>query len=271
MTIRELLNLTQKTLKTTSSSPSLDAEILLEFVLKKPKEYIYINPDKHLGLNQQRKFLALIKKRCAFWPVAYLTSSKSFMGLNFYITKDVLIPRPVTEELVEMVLEYMKGKDKMSVLDLGTGSGCIIISLAKTTPGRYFASDISQSALKIAKKNARLHKAKMVFKQGNLLKPWKHTHFDIIIANLPYLAKETDISTKHEPKLALIAKKKGLALYEELFKQIPPSSPAIFLEIGDDQGKSITKLATKYLPQYYIEIKKDLTKHTRFAILKTRH
>lgn len=273
MTIRESLNQAISLLsKSRSTSPVLDAEVLLLHVLNKPKEYIFLNPDKALTASQQAKFSSLVKQRRMLWPVAYITGTKSFMGRDFHVNQDVLIPRPVTEELVEMVLQKMNGKN-LSVLDIGTGSGCIIVSLAKSTKGKFFASDISAEALKVARKNAKIHKAKITFKEGSLLNPWRKQHLDIIVTNLPYLAKETDPSTKFEPKLALVAKKKGLALYEELFQQIPTSAPDIFLEIGHDQGKSITALAKKYLPSYGIKILKDFTGRTRFAILqqKTRH
>lgn len=273
MTIRESLSQAIPLLsKSKSTSPALDAEVLLSHVLKKPKEYTYINPDKSLTAQQKTKLFTLVKKRTQLWPVAYLTGHKSFMGLDFQVNEDVLIPRPVTEELVEMVLERMKGKE-LSVLDIGTGSGCIIVSLAKNVKGKFFASDVSAKALKIARKNAKTHKAKITFKQGSLLEPWRKQPLDIIVANLPYLAKETDPSTKFEPKLALVAKKKGLALYEELFQQVPTSAPDIFLEIGHDQGRSIAALAKEHLPSYQVTILKDFTKRTRFAILqqKTRH
>ncbi|HTL39694.1 MAG TPA: hypothetical protein VL306_02690, partial [Methylomirabilota bacterium] len=113
----------------------------------------------------------------------------------------------------------------------------------------------------------------VTFKQGSLLKPWKNKHFDIIVANLPYLAQQTDPSTKFEPKPALIAKNKGLALYQELFQKLsylpsPPSS--IFLELGHDQAKPIKKLAANFLPAYEIKISKDLAGRTRYAYLAKR-
>jgi release factor glutamine methyltransferase len=147
MTIREALNQAQTKLKNTSTSPILDAEVLLCFVLKKPKEFLFINFDKNLTSTQALKYKKLITKRINGWPVAYLTNHKSFYGLDFYVDKNVLIPRPVTEELVDMVLEFNKNHPKLSVLDIGTGSGCIAVSIAKNINGRVFASDISSMAL----------------------------------------------------------------------------------------------------------------------------
>src|SRR6185369_2423606 len=115
----------------------------------------------------------------------------------------------------------------------------------------YLASDISPKAIMVAKKNAKLHKVKISFGDGNLLEPWGGQNFDIIVANLPYLAKLVDHSTKFEPIGALVAAKKGLKLYEELFKQIAArkNKPRfIFLEIGRDQGRPIKKLTKKLMP-----------------------
>ncbi len=269
MTIRETLNQATKELKTKSTSPNLDAEVLLAFVLNKPKEYLLINPSQKLLRNQLRNYNQLIQKRILEWPVAYLIGHKEFFGLDFIVTKDVLIPRPETEGLVELILSQAHGK-KLSILDIGTGSGNIIITLAKKISGQFFASDISHQALAVAKRNAKNHNVKITFKQGSLLQPWKKQNFDIIVANLPYLPRETDSSTKFEPKRALIAKNHGLALYEELFKQTAtltslPSS--LLLEIGHNQRVEIKKLAKRYLPAYETKNSKDLTGRIRIAVV----
>ncbi len=287
MTIHQAFSLGVKKIEPTSTSPFLDAEVLLSHVLKKPKEFLFINPTVPISPTAQKKFFSLIKKRAANWPVAYLTNHKGFFGLDFYVDKNVLIPRPVTEDLVELVLEKIKERralgaerSALSILDIGTGSGCIIISLAKTlsslAPRRsalFFASDISKAALAVAKKNNRTHKTKVQFKQGSLLEPWKTRSFNIIIANLPYLPKKTDPSIKHEPTQALIAKDSGFALIEKLFCQVSSLSSQphqIFLEIGHDQGPKVTKAAKSILPNYYLKILKDLPGKTRYAVLNKK-
>ncbi len=288
MIARELINQAANKLKNKSTSPSLDAEVLLAFVWKKSKEYLAANFTESVPKRIEKQFQSLIAKRAKSWPVAYLVGEKYFYGLKFRVNQNVLIPRPVTEELVEMALEKLKILNyKLKILDIGTGSGCIIISVAKALEKRtaelvsaselndseinsgfrYFASDISTKALAIAKQNARFHKAKITFKQGSLLEPWKDQQFNIIIANLPYLPKRTDASTKFEPTQALVAKKQGLALIEKLFKQ-SREPRLIFLEIGHDQGSAIKKLAAKLLPAYKVQIIRDFTKQTRFAILE---
>src|SRR3989344_361991 len=295
MTIHQLLNIGTSKLKSKSTSPALDAEVLLSYVLKKSKEYLYINPKKYLVHTQVRTYLKLINKRVQGWPVADLTNQKEFYGLKFYVDKNVLIPRPETEGLVEHVLEHIKNMSGLKILDIGTGSGNIIISIArrnvpKNVPtkqsiirsprpdksglamgNKFFASDVSSKTLIVAKKNTKRHKVKITFKQGDLLNPWKNKHFDIIVANLPYLAQETDHSTKFEPQNALIAEKKGLALYEKLFRQLSsplyPHPSTLFLEIGYKQAQQIKKLAKKFLPASETKIYKDLSDRDRYAII----
>jgi release factor glutamine methyltransferase len=268
MTISELIKFAIKKLGT---SNALDAEVLLSHVLDKPKEYLVTNPEKEIKPKAEQKFKTFLARRTSGWPVAYLTKTKEFHKLKLHVDKNVLIPRPETEELVEIVLEKIKDKRNLSILDIGTGSGNIIISIAKKTKANiFYASDVSKKALIVARKNAKTHNAKITFKQGSLLKPWGKKHFDIIVANLPYLEKETDSSTRFEPKTALIAANKGLKLYEELFKQARHRSPVtccLFLEIGHDQGLAIKKLAAKLLPAFKVQVYKDLSLKDRFARL----
>ncbi|MBX4187141.1 MAG: peptide chain release factor N(5)-glutamine methyltransferase [Candidatus Doudnabacteria bacterium] len=276
MTIHDLINLGIKKLSTISTSPALDSEVLLSHVLDKTKEYLLTNPNKMVDPKLEKKFLTLLSRRLLGWPVAYMAKSKEFYKHKFYVDKRVLIPRPETEGLIELVLKYVKNKPQR-ILDIGTGSGNIIISLAKALGKRfnYFASDISPKAIAVAKKNAKLHQVKIKFADGNLLEPWGKQKFDVIVANLPYLAKLVDQSTKFEPIGALVAAKRGLKLYEELFKQISfrqLSPSAIFLEIGRDQGLAIKKLAQKILPAYEAKVYKDLSGRNRYCqlIKKTR-
>jgi release factor glutamine methyltransferase len=297
MTIHNLINLGIKKL-VTSPSAALDAEVLLSFFLGKSKEFLLINPHKRVDPKIEKKFLTAINRRLLGWPVAYLIKEKEFYKHKFYVDKHVLIPRPETEGLVELVIKHIKSiksNKLLNILDIGTGSGNIIVTLAKqirtlnpVPHTLFFASDISPKAIAVAKKNAKFSKVKIKFADGNLLEPWGDQKFDVIVANLPYLAKLVDPSTRHEPIGALVAAKKGLKLYEELFKQIRSrfvtpaktgiqntGSPiksvmtpsAIFVEIGRDQGRAITKLAKKLLPTYRTKIHKDLFGRTRYAVI----
>lgn len=293
MTIKEALKLHE------------DAPILLSFVLKKDKVFLFACPEKKLRIRKLRSLRILLKKRSLGWPVAYLTGHKEFYGLDFLVTPDVLIPRPETESLVDLVCAIFVRSQKSSakILDIGTGSGCIIIALGNRlgdpksipdqSPGqgsglRFFASDISKAALRVAQKNAKRHKVKITFKQGSLLLPWKNQRFDVIIANLPYgwraWKNNTSAETKglkFEPQNALFAKKQGLELIEKLFAQLShlrgvrssdrttkQSYPkTVFVEFDPRQTLQIKKLAAKLLPEYKLNLFMDLAGKRRFASL----
>jgi release factor glutamine methyltransferase len=274
MTIAEILKSASKKLKST-----LDAEVLLCHVLDKPKEYIYSNPEKQIQSIQEKKYSQLVSRRQLGWPAAYLTGKKEFFGRQFKINRHVLVPRPETETLVEFVLEEIKSKHVLKILDIGTGSGNIIISLAKHLGSRhlYFASDVSKKSLAVAKKNAAIHKTHITFRTGNLLTPWKDQKFDIIIANLPYGWKQWKNNTsaetvglKFEPKKALFTKNHGLFLIDKFLKQVNRNRPPlIFLEFDPRQTSSLKKIIMKYFPESEIEIFRDLAGKNRVAQIKT--
>ncbi|PIR96763.1 MAG: peptide chain release factor N(5)-glutamine methyltransferase [Candidatus Doudnabacteria bacterium CG10_big_fil_rev_8_21_14_0_10_41_10] len=217
MTIQKVLTWATEILKKTSTSPSLDAEVLLYYTLKKPKEFILTNQSKKLTSKQLNKFKNLIEKRSIGIPVAYLTGHKEFYGLDFMVNKQVLIPRPETEELVQLTLNRIMNYELgiRNVVDIGTGSGNIITSIAvflglprggeiipnpnKLLPastrrlrqgGRryaprndisFYGTDLSKKALQIARKNARRHGVKIKFLKGNLLDP---------LFNLPFIREK---------------------------------------------------------------------------------
>jgi len=270
MTIKHSLDLAIKKLKLKKNkTAALDAEVLLAFILKKPKEFLYTWPDKKLTADQTKKFQALISRRTGGEPVAYLIKNQEFYSLDFYVDKRVLIPRPETELLIEEVMEYVMNQ-KLKIADIGTGSGCIAVALAKNLPAaKIIATDISKKALAVAKKNAGKHKAKIDFFYGNLLQPLinKKNKIDIIVANLPYLKKPLPF----EPKTAFVGGKDGLEIYEKLIQQIANyklRSKLILLEIDPRQIIKIKKIISKYLPQAKIEIKKDLAKLARTVVIK---
>ncbi|HTL39584.1 MAG TPA: HemK/PrmC family methyltransferase, partial [Methylomirabilota bacterium] len=159
MTIQQLLNLaTQKLSQSKSTSPLLDAEVLLSHLLDQPKEYLFTHADQILSPKLEREFKIRLNRRIKGWPVAYINNKKEFFGLSLFVNKNVLIPRPETEGLVELVLDKAKSQKNIKILDIGTGSGAIIISLAKIlgiSGNKFFASDISKKALAVAQKNAK--------------------------------------------------------------------------------------------------------------------
>lgn len=274
----------------------LDAELIIAQVLKKPREFVLAHPEKTLDKIQIKKYKHLIKKRKKNIPLAYLLGKKEFFGLNFEVNKNVLIPRPDTELIVEKVLQEIKKSknQKIILIDIGTGSGCIPISIIKTwhnsSPYKgeagggfaVYATDISKPALSIAKKNAKKHNVKINFLHGNLLSPippflkgGKGDFGQIIItANLPYLTPaqvKQEKSIQHEPRLALVAGPDGLRYYRELLKQIRlltidyRLSTIVYLEIDPSQTKIIKLLIKKHLPALAMS---DSRRETKIIIHK---
>lgn len=262
-----------KSLKFTLKLPSLDREVLLAYTLKKDRAYLFSHPEKRLTKIQERKFKSFIKRRLKHEPVAYLTGHKEFYGLDFEVDKSVLIPRPETELLVDTSRQIANGKSQIVFIDVGTGSGCIAISLAKCLPqSKIYATDISSAALKIAQKNARRHQIsrRIIFLPGNLLNPLLGLSLAIgdrplaIIANLPYLTTKQwqglppDIK-KYEPREALDGGKDGLKYYRQLIKQIKIlttyySLPiTVIIETNPGQIKKIKRVVNKYLPKSKIK------------------
>jgi release factor glutamine methyltransferase len=285
-----------KALLQSSQLDQLDAELILAFLLSKSRENIIANLEQELGKKIVRNFYSLEKKRLKNYPLAYLTGLKEFYGLTFIINKSVLVPRPETEILIDYLLDNIINKNKdlaFNFLDIGTGSGAIILTLANEIKknnetlfksSSFFASDISNKALKIAKKNAdKLElKDKLIFKKSNLIKSipddylkQKNRHL-IITANLPYLNSQelkSEKSISREPKLALFGGKDGLEYYNELFimmKSKMLSNFTLICEINPHQTELIIKMAKQYFNDeiYKKSIVKDLSQRNRFFVLR---
>lgn len=280
MTVRQALIWASKILKTGKiKTASLDAEVLLSFTINKPKEFAYTHPEKKLTKKQLINFKNLINQRLAGKPVAYLRNAKEFYDRDFYVDNNVLIPRPETEILVDETLIKAKKYKPQTIADIGTGSGCVAITLAKKLPkAKIYAVDISQKALDIAKKNAKKHKVKINFFQGDLINPLNNKKVDIMVANLPYGWKQwnninsaANSSLKFEPPISLFTKEKGLYLYRRLFEQINKrrQKPSLILcEFDPRQKNDLQKIIKKYLPNSKLEIKKDLARLNRIFIIK---
>ncbi|HNV96808.1 MAG TPA: peptide chain release factor N(5)-glutamine methyltransferase [bacterium] len=257
----------------------LDSEILLGFVLKKSREWILANPDFILHKKAEKKFFRLIIKRVKNYPVAYILGYKYFYGLKFKVNKSVLIPRPETEILVDGTFEVVNLRGgqpaRLTILDIGTGSGCIAITLAKKIKNvKIIACDISQKALRIAKKNAKINKVNNIeFIKSDLLKNIKNKKIDIIVANLPYVKKDyTNDSIKYEPRSALYSySKDGLSYYKKLLHQIKKfefNPKYIFFEIDPEQRPILETFVKQIFKKTIIEIKKDLNSLGRVFIIK---
>ena len=205
-------------------------------------------------------------------PVQYIVGDVDFYGNTIKVDKRVLIPRFETEGLVEIALSYLKDGD--SIIDLGTGSGCIAITLKKKLPNSSIdAVDISSDALTLAKENAKLNNVNINFYNGNML--CTNKKYDCIISNPPYIAYDEevmDIVKNNEPNNALYADNNGLYFYEEILKKAKDylnDKYYIFFEMGYNQGQSIKEIALKYL-NCNVEIRKDLQGFDRYVIITNK-
>ncbi len=266
LTLRNTLKeAAQKLLSAKIESAWLDAELILAFVLKKTRSQILSHDEIILSKIQFKKFNLLIKQRLNFVPIAYILGYKEFYGLKFKVTKDTLVPRPESELMVEEALKYID--TKTFVIDIGTGSGCLLSSVLKHCKAKGLAIDISKKALAVARLNAKSHKLskRIIFKQNNLLSNIKVPKSNLVIlANLPYLngkeMKEKTISK--EPKTALYAGADGLLYYKKLEQQLKHySNYTLLCEINPGQKNGFRKLFPK------AEFKKDLSGKIRLAIV----
>ena len=239
--------------------------ILLEDVLHFSVSDLYIRPESPVPEDLLEKFQACVKRLAGAEPLAYILGSCEFMGLPFQVSPAVLVPRPDTECLVEWILEDWKGKNA-SFADLGTGSGCIPVSLLHHAPTLLgSACDISPEALEVARGNAQLNQIQnLVFYQGDLLEAFpKESRFDFIVSNPPYITEEAmqslPANVKREPFIALYGGTDGLDFYRRIVERaktyLVPGG-LLYFEIGYDQGKRVPELlaAAGYS---HIQVRKD--------------
>jgi release factor glutamine methyltransferase len=290
-----------------SSLDSLDLDLIIAFVTKKSREFILAHPDFILTKNQEIKIEEFIARRINHKPLAYILGEKEFFGYTFKVTPATLIPRPETEQLVENVLQYLSSKnstDNLVILDIGTGSGNIIISLAKKIFPVWTSSipikkskslflygiDNSIEALAVAKHNAQKNNVikKIKFLQSDLLNyfllhpkkiiPLQQYQW-IVVANLPYLSQKIYSATslnvkKFEPRTALYAPQDGLYYYYQLLQQLQQlkkdyalSTISCYLEISPEQKTKIQLFLKKHLPSCTPKFQKDLAGKWRLVFL----
>jgi len=264
------------------SSPHLNAELLIAHVLECSRLDLYLKYDKPLTDNERDTIKQLIKKRITHYPLQYILGEVEFYGNKFAVEEGVLIPRPETEILIDSVLTYIheNPREEWKLLDIGTGSGNIPVSLSiilenENTKVSITAIDISENSLIVAKNNAAINNLdNITFVQSDLFEKIKDT-FDCVISNPPYISENefhklpAEIK-EYEPKEALLAKNNGLEFYERILQkanEFLTSDGVIFFEIGYTQKKGVTELAEQYTFKI-IDSKKDYNDFDRVLILK---
>ncbi len=256
-------------------SAQLDTEILMAKVLGTNREYIILNDNKVLEKKNLEYFKKLVQERATRKPIAYLLKKKFFWNSEFYVNKNTLIPRPDTELIIEKVLKITKNKNKLNLLDIGVGSGCILLSILKERKNFYGTGiDISKNSLEICKINAKklLVDGRVKFFKSDVDK-FDQGKYDLIVSNPPYIKRcdlkylESDV-IKFEPKLALDGGLDGLSVIRKVIKkssELLKKNGKFILEIGFDQKNKVVKLLNN--KGFYINSTiKDLAKKDRCII-----
>lgn len=261
-------------------SPKLKARLLMQYVLNQTRQYVIVNDMEELELKKEKEYFLNIKKLRQGIPLEHITHQKEFMKLNFFVDENVLIPRQDTEILVEEVINIAKKTNSKKILDLCTGSGAIAVSLAKYLPdAKITALDISNDALKIAKKNARSNNVEeqITFINSDMFTNLNEEKFDIIVSNPPYIKTDIieslDEEVKKEPYIALDGGQDGLYFYRKIIKQgyeFLKYKGYICLEIGFDQKIDVIELIENEEKYENTYSKKDLYDNYRVIITRLK-
>jgi len=276
MTLAQALQQSARTFRLHGIEDShIEARMLLGHILKLSPAQLYTQPERALSQKQANSLQQLIERRLRREPTAYIIKHREFYGIDFYVDSRVLIPRPETELLVEEAIEFANSRPNLSssekpllIADAGVGCGAIAISLALNLPrSKIYATDISPSALEVARLNCEYHNAtgQIVLLQGNLLEPVPEP-VDLIVANLPYI-KSSELAnlspeiTNFEPRAAIDGGQNGLEVIRQFLEQAKEKIHAqgcLLLEIGQKQEKAVISLIKHYHPKARSELIPDL-------------
>jgi len=256
-----------------------ETELLFTDILNCSRASLYLNSGELLTKDKASFVSAVLKRRIKGEPIQYILGKTEFMGFNFLVNKDVLIPRPETEIVVETAVKQLSCV-AADILDMGTGSGCIAVSLAKLLPGsRITAVDISEKAVKTAQKNAVLNSVKIDFLVSDLFsgRKLRDKKFDLIVSNPPYIPS-SDIErlhseVRHEPRIALDAGDDGLYFYRRLAREASrylKEAGSLVMEIGFDQEGAIKNILQKSGYFEIMELVRDYSGINRVVIAKKR-
>jgi release factor glutamine methyltransferase len=260
------------------NSPKLEVELILCYLLQKDRIYLHLNRKEEVSEEIKDKFYKLAEKRNNGYPLQYITNSQEFMGLDFYVQEGVLIPRPDTETLVETVINIVKERynKEIKILDLGTGSGAIALSLAYYLRNSFVtAIDISDIAVETTKINIKKHNLNNIkVIKGNIFEDILGEKFDVLVSNPPYIESDeiknlqTEVSV-YEPRLALDGGVDGLDYYRpivELFKKICEENGVLAVEIGRQQKKSVEEIFLNSKVFKEVKAYRDLAGNDRVII-----
>ncbi len=281
-----------------SEEANLEAELLLAHALNTDRTHLYQRLHDELRPDAEEVFDGLLRRRLSHEPTAYILGRREFYGLELEVTPAAIIPRPETETLVELVLEFAAARQAgrgLRVVDVGVGCGAIAVALAKHLPlAEIIATDVSPEALALARRNAERHGVaeRIRFLEGDLLAPLHNTahpepkpgvsrdsrrRVDVIAANLPYVrtgdfeAAPPEIRD-HEPRTGLDGGPDGLRVIERLLAQAPSRlrrGGALFAEIGEEQGDAARRLAMEPFPRARVDVKQDLSGLDRVLVVRT--
>lgn len=283
--IGDLLSSLQQQFDSYSETASLDAQVLIAHILEKPRSWVLAHPEATLSLEQENALDLALGRLQNGEPLPYVLGQWEFFGLAFNLTPSVLIPRPETELLVEFTIQWLKTRPHLlnparhlRIVDVGTGCGCIAISLAFHFPGlQLLAIDISRAALQVAFENAKRHQLLQSFHfiQTDLLSSFPNRPvFHLICANLPYIPQETlprlPVSSR-EPVLALDGGHGGLDVIERLLHEAQPRlypGGLLLLEIEASQGQSVPALAQQIFPTATVHLLRDLAERDRLVSIQ---
>jgi release factor glutamine methyltransferase len=276
VTVSDLLREGTRTLREAGSeSPGLDAEILLRESLGVSREQLFDVLPLPVRGHAAAHYRKLINRRAVGVPVAYITGRREFYGRDFMVNEHVLVPRPDTEYIIEFAIAWIAAHDERPkrIVDIGTGSGAIAVSVALETAGKHqvIASDVSPSALAVARENAKTLGANVEFVEGSLLS-WLNEPVDLILANLPYLRLDQAHSgIEHEPPVALYAGGDGFSLNRTLLEQAPRllNHPgAVIMELDPEQTQPALEIGRAQFPDASVVVKADLAGTNRYLIIE---
>lgn len=283
MNIKQLIDYGEKELiKNNIDEALLKSKILMEYCLGETREYILINLSKEIDDNVEKDFRNLIDKAIKNQPIQYILGKQEFMGLEFKVNENVLIPRADTEilvlETIYIINNFINSEQKnINILDMCTGSGAIIISLAKYLKNKninFYASDISEKAIEVAIKNSEKNEVEVKFIKSNLFEKIENIKFDLIVSNPPYIETEVinklEEDVKKEPIIALDGGEDGLEFYRKIAKNAKyflKDNGYLCLEIGYNQKENVIEILknNNYKDIYY---KKDLSQNDRIVICR---